>query len=55
MKFLDGSITINFTNNDAHINVIHTCAGWAYTIRYYEPEQEILDQDWTMPKLEPLT
>ena len=55
MKFLDGSITIFFTNNGAHINVINICNGWAYSVRYYEPEQEILDHNWKMPKLEPLT
>jgi hypothetical protein len=29
--------------------------GWNYTVRLYQPRQEILDGKWTFPAVEPIT
>ncbi len=50
----DGSYTIHFGGcDDGRINCIPITAGWNYTVRLYEPRQEILDGSWTFPKPKP--
>ena len=50
----DGSITLNFDRcEDGRINRIPITPGWHYTIRLYEPRQEILDGSRTFPALQP--
>ncbi|KUJ76876.1 hypothetical protein AVO45_10300 [Ruegeria marisrubri] len=52
----DGSYTIHFgACDDGRINCIPITEGWNYTIRLYQPREEILDGSWTFPHLEPVT
>jgi hypothetical protein len=47
----DGSYTIHFGGcDDWPINCIPITAGWNYTVRMYQPRQEILDGSWTFPQ-----
>ena len=50
----DGSYTIHFSNDDSRINNIHIAEAWNYTVRMYEPQQPIIDGDWTFPKAKKL-
>lgn len=46
----DGSITISFAPEPTgHPNYLHVMDGWNYTVRYYLPQQPILDGTWTFP------
>lgn len=46
----DGSYTIHFGScDDGRINCIPITPGWNYTIRLYQPREEILDGSWTFP------
>ena len=48
----DGSITINFGGcEDGRVNCIPVKEGWNYTVRMYEPRQEILDGTWKFPEI----
>ena len=50
----DGSYTIHFgACEDGRINCIPVTPGWNYTIRLYQPREEILDGSWTFPAIEP--
>lgn len=47
----DGSYTIHFGGcDDGRMNCIPITDGWNYTIRLYQPRQEILDGEWTFPE-----
>jgi hypothetical protein len=51
----DGSFTIHFgACEDGRINCIPITAEWSYTIRLYQPRQEILDGSWTFPRPQPV-
>jgi len=50
----DGSYTIHFGGDPKAINYLPITDGWNYTIRLYQPRQEILDGSWTFPKIEPV-
>lgn len=51
----DGTITLHFGGcDDGRLNCIPVTSGWNYTIRLYEPQQTLLDGEWTFPKLEPV-
>jgi hypothetical protein len=51
----DGSYTIHFGGcDDGRANCIPISPGWNYTVRMYEPRQEILDGSWKFPKFEPV-
>ena len=50
----DGSITIHFGGDKDQINYLPITEGWNYTIRMYEPGEEILDGSWTFPKIMPV-
>lgn len=46
----DGSRTIHFgACGDGRINCIPITVGWNYTVRLYQPREEILDGRWTFP------
>lgn len=46
----DGSYTIHFgACDDGRINCIPITKGWNYTVRLYQPRQEILDGRWQFP------
>lgn len=50
----DGSFTIHFgACEDGRINCIPITAEWSYTIRLYQPREEILDGSWTFPAIVP--
>lgn len=54
-KNKDGSITINFGGcEDGRVNCLPISKGWNYTVRMYEPEEEILNGDWTFPRPMPV-
>ena len=51
----DGSYTIHFGGcEDGRINCIPITADWSYTIRLYQPRQEILDGSWVFPSIKPV-
>ena len=48
----DGSITINFGGcDDGRINCIPISKGWNYTIRMYEPQEEVLNGQYKFPEI----
>ena len=50
----NGSITINFGScEDGRVNCIPITPGWNYTVRLYEPREEILNGNWSFPAIEP--
>ncbi len=52
-KNADGSITINFGGGPGAINNLPITPGWNYTVRMYEPKQEIISGAWNFPKAKP--
>jgi hypothetical protein len=50
----DGSITIHFGGDKNQINCLPIADGWNYTIRMYEPGEEILDGSWRFPAPQPV-
>lgn len=51
----DGSYTIHFGGcDDGRVNCIPVTPGWNYTVRLYEPREEILDGSWAFPAVEPI-
>ncbi len=50
----DGSYTLHFGEcEDGRINCLPITPGWNYTLRLYEPGQEILEGRWRFPRIEP--
>ncbi len=50
----DGSYTLHFGGcGDGRVNCIPITPGWNYTIRLYEPREEMLDGSWTFPEIKP--
>ncbi|QRV15901.1 DUF1214 domain-containing protein [Haloterrigena salifodinae] len=50
----DGSVTIHFGGDPDQPNFIYTPEGWNYTVRLYEPCEEILDGSYQFPEAEPV-
>ncbi|RYH09221.1 DUF1214 domain-containing protein [Tropicimonas sp. IMCC6043] len=51
----DGSYTLHFGGcEDGRINCIPITPGWNYTVRLYEPREEVLDGSWTFPNVTPV-
>ncbi|MEM0950118.1 MAG: DUF1254 domain-containing protein [Pseudomonadota bacterium] len=51
----DGSFTLHFGGcEDGRINCIPITAGWNYGMRFYEPQDPILDGSWTFPSVDPI-
>ncbi|NWD08379.1 DUF1254 domain-containing protein [Pseudomonas gingeri] len=51
----DGSIVIQFGGCDAKIaNCLPTTPGWNYTVRLYQPRDEVLNGQWHFPKPQPV-
>ena len=46
----DGSFTIHFGGDPKAINFLPITEGWNYTVRMYEPHQEIIDGKWKFPE-----
>lgn len=54
-KNKDGSIVIQFGGCDAKIaNCLPTTPGWNYTVRLYQPSEQILNGTWSFPKPQPI-
>lgn len=49
-KNADGSITINFGGGSSALNNLPITSGWNYTVRMYQPKQEIINGSWKFPK-----
>ncbi|BBN52238.1 hypothetical protein TRE132_03630 [Pseudomonas chlororaphis subsp. aurantiaca] len=51
----DGSIVIQFGSCDGKIaNCLPTMPGWNYTVRLYQPSNEILNGQWSFPQPQPV-
>ena len=50
----DGSFTIHFGGDPDSVNYLPTPEGWNYSVRMYEPREEILDGSWTFPDPQPV-
>ena len=50
----DGGFTIHFGGDPKAINFIPITDGWNYTVRMYEPHQEVIDGKWAFPAPQPL-
>lgn len=54
-KNADGSLVIQFGGCDGKIpNCLPTPAGWNYTVRLYQPSDEILNGQWNFPQPQPV-
>jgi len=49
----DGSFTVHFGGDPKSLNFLHIMEGWNYTVRLYQPRNEILDGQWTFPIVTP--
>ena len=50
----DGSYTLHFGGcGDGRVNCIPISPGWNYSLRFYEPQEAILDGTWTFPRIAP--
>ena len=45
----DGDTTVHFTNERGKPNTINICSNWNYTVRLYEPMENILNNTWNSP------
>ncbi len=45
----DGSFTIHFGGDPKAVNFLPLTDGWNYTVRMYQPRQEIIDGTWKFP------
>ena len=50
----DGSYTIHFGGDPESTNNLPIAEGWNYSVRFYQPRQEILDGTWTFPEVTPV-
>lgn len=53
-KEADGLITLHFGGcHDGRVNCIPITPGWSYTVRFYEPKDEIINGSWHFPRPQP--
>ncbi len=50
----DGSITVNFGGAPGNVNHLPISEGWNYTVRLYQPREEVIDGTWVFPAVEPV-
>ena len=50
----DGSFTIHLGGDPESINYLPIEEGWNYTVRLYQPRDEVLDGSWKFPTVEPI-
>lgn len=51
----DGSFTVHFGGcEDYRMNCLPIMDGWNYTVRLYQPKEEILEGEWTFPEPQPV-
>ena len=50
----DGSFTVHFGGDPESVNYLPIMDGWNYTVRLYQPREEILDGTWEFPAVEPV-
>lgn len=50
----DGTVTLHFGGcEDGRVNCIPITPGWNYAIRLYEPQEPLLNGEWSFPPIEP--
>lgn len=50
----DGSMTVHFGEcEDGRVNCLPIMDGWNYTVRLYQPSQDIIDGAWVFPAVQP--
>lgn len=49
----DGSYTIHFGGDPEQINYLPITKGWNYTVRMYQPKEEVIDGTWEFPAVQP--
>jgi hypothetical protein len=49
----DGSVTVQFGGDPRQPNFLPIMKGWNYTVRMYQPQQEVLDRSFVFPKAMP--
>ncbi|MCU4175326.1 DUF1214 domain-containing protein [Carboxylicivirga sp. N1Y90] len=50
----DGSFTIHFGGDPNSSNYLHITEGWNYTVRLYQPREEIIEGEWIFPSVKPV-
>ena len=50
----DGSFTIYFGGEPGKTNHLPIAEGWIYTVRFYQPGEEIFDGTWKFPAVKPV-
>jgi len=50
----DGSYTVHFGGDPKSSNYLYIMDGWNYSVRFYQPHQEIIDGAWIFPDVEPV-
>ena len=45
----DGSFTVHFGGDPKSLSYLHIMEGWNYTVRLYQPRNEILEGKWVFP------
>ena len=51
----DGSFTVHFGGcEEKHVNCLPITEGWNYTVRMYQPRQEVIDGSWVFPAVRPV-
>jgi hypothetical protein len=51
----DGSVTVHFgACEDGRVNCIPITSGWNYTVRLYQPRDELLEGRWAFPEARPI-
>jgi hypothetical protein len=50
----DGSFTIHFGGDPESVNYLHILEGWNYSVRLYQPREEILGGTWIFPDVKPV-
>lgn len=53
-KNADGSVTIHFGGDPSQSNYLPITPGWNYTVRMYQPRQEIINGSWKFPVAQPV-
>lgn len=53
-KNTDGSITIHFGGDPKQLNYLYIMKGWNYTVRLYQPKEEVLNGTWKFPEAQPV-
>ena len=53
-KNSDGSVTVHFGGDPKQPNYLRIMPGWNYTVRIYQPRQEVIEGKWKFPSAAPV-